>query len=66
MQINYFNPSELAESPKAEDFRYGPPPQPPMLALEEENAEFASIREGEAWLRLQRKLEKLRKQKAEK
>ena len=26
MQINYFNPSELAESPKAEDFRYGPPP----------------------------------------
>lgn len=27
MQINYFNPSELAESPKAEDFRYGPPPR---------------------------------------
>lgn len=66
MQINYFNPSELAESPKAEDFRHGPPPQPLMLTLEEENAEFASIRETEAKLRLQRKLETLRKQKAEK
>lgn len=53
-------------TPDEQDFRHGPPPQPPMLTLEEENAEFASIREHEAKLRLQRKLEKLRKQKAEK
>lgn len=61
MQINYFNPSELAESPKAEDFRYGPPPHPQPLTQEEEDAEAVSIREYEAKQRLQRNIEKHRK-----